>query len=159
MGEEFTEEDLVTNGIEVSGCVLVKHTAGSTFKRQDESFREKYYIETLARGIKECRGKRPIPESSRGYIVLDEGVEFNTFRQIFDKSKGEPVVPDTLTLWDFGGQYVFYTTHQTFLTWRAVYLLVFDLTKDLNDPVHVERVGRTGRRPVDSVPDTVGGAL
>ncbi|KAK3577279.1 hypothetical protein CHS0354_008372 [Potamilus streckersoni] len=40
-----------------------------------------------------------------------------------------------LTVWDFAGQYVFYTTHQTFLTSRAIYLLVTDLSQHLSDIV------------------------
>ncbi|XP_063406501.1 uncharacterized protein LOC134690458 [Mytilus trossulus] len=30
-----------------------------------------------------------------------------------------------LIFWDFGGQYVYYTTHQTFMTFRALFLVVF----------------------------------
>ena len=33
-------------------------------------------------------------------------------------------------LWDFAGQSVYYETHQLFLTSRAVYLLVYDLSRD-----------------------------
>jgi hypothetical protein len=43
-----------------------------------------------------------------------------------------------LALWDFAGQYVFYTTHQTFLTRRAIYLLVVDLSQQVTDPVDDE---------------------
>ncbi|KAK3590784.1 hypothetical protein CHS0354_038722 [Potamilus streckersoni] len=38
-----------------------------------------------------------------------------------------------LAMWDFAGQYVFYTTHQTFLTNRAIYLLVIDLSQQVTD--------------------------
>ncbi|KAL3889406.1 hypothetical protein ACJMK2_001750, partial [Sinanodonta woodiana] len=38
-----------------------------------------------------------------------------------------------LALWDFAGQSVFYTTHQTFLTSRAIYLLVIDLSQQITD--------------------------
>ena len=34
------------------------------------------------------------------------------------------------TLWDFGGQSVYYTTHLLFITARAMYLLVYDLSRD-----------------------------
>ncbi|KAL3854589.1 hypothetical protein ACJMK2_013853 [Sinanodonta woodiana] len=34
-------------------------------------------------------------------------------------------------MWDFAGQYVFYTTHQTFLSYRAIYLLVIDLSQQI----------------------------
>ncbi|XP_052097206.1 uncharacterized protein LOC127732177 isoform X10 [Mytilus californianus] len=40
-----------------------------------------------------------------------------------------------LIFWDFGGQYVYYTTHQTFMTFRALFLVVFDGSKGLNEVV------------------------
>ncbi|OWF44162.1 uncharacterized protein LOC110458736 isoform X2 [Mizuhopecten yessoensis] len=40
-----------------------------------------------------------------------------------------------LSVWDFAGQFVFYTTHHTFLTHRAVYLLVTRLDQNINDTV------------------------
>ncbi|XP_076081059.1 uncharacterized protein LOC143051966 [Mytilus galloprovincialis] len=40
-----------------------------------------------------------------------------------------------LIFWDFGGQYVFLTTHQTFMTFRALFLVVFDGSKDLHEQV------------------------
>ena len=33
-------------------------------------------------------------------------------------------------LWDFGGQLVYYVTHPLFLTLRAIYVLVYDLSRD-----------------------------
>ena len=36
-------------------------------------------------------------------------------------------------LWDFGGQSVYYTTHPLFITARAMYLLVYDLSRDPNE--------------------------
>ncbi|KAH3826832.1 uncharacterized protein LOC127881359 isoform X2 [Dreissena polymorpha] len=38
-----------------------------------------------------------------------------------------------ISMWDFAGQFFFYATHQVFLTMRAVYLLVFDLSKSLDE--------------------------
>ncbi|XP_060552026.1 uncharacterized protein LOC132713439 [Ruditapes philippinarum] len=35
-------------------------------------------------------------------------------------------------IWDFGGQFIYYATHQIFHSRDAIYLLVFDLTKDLD---------------------------
>ncbi|CAC5363363.1 unnamed protein product [Mytilus coruscus] len=40
-----------------------------------------------------------------------------------------------LIFWDFGGQYVYYTTHQTVMTFRALFLVVFDGSKGLNEEV------------------------
>lgn len=38
-----------------------------------------------------------------------------------------------LNIWDFAGKEVYYTTHQVFLTSRAVYLIVFNLTDNLEE--------------------------
>ncbi|KAL3889622.1 hypothetical protein ACJMK2_001958 [Sinanodonta woodiana] len=43
-----------------------------------------------------------------------------------------------LTVLDFAGQYAFYTTHQMFLTRRAIYLLVSDASKEVSDLVEDE---------------------
>ncbi|KAJ7326032.1 hypothetical protein OS493_028755 [Desmophyllum pertusum] len=39
-----------------------------------------------------------------------------------------------LTLWDFAGQHLYYASHSVFLSQRAVYTLVYNLSKDLNAP-------------------------
>ncbi len=41
------------------------------------------------------------------------------------------MTPDqiTFTVWDFGGQEVFYPTHQLFLSSRSIYVVMFKLTK------------------------------
>ena len=36
-----------------------------------------------------------------------------------------------LTLWDFAGQHLYYATHSVFLSGRAVYILVYNLNKNL----------------------------
>ncbi|KAL3888409.1 hypothetical protein ACJMK2_000777 [Sinanodonta woodiana] len=43
-----------------------------------------------------------------------------------------------LTILDFAGQYAFYTTHQMFLTRRAIYLLVTDASTEISDLVEDE---------------------
>ena len=45
-------------------------------------------------------------------------------------------------LWDFGGQSVYYVTHPLFLTSRAIYLLVYDLSRDPYEKAKpLDRVG------------------
>ncbi|XP_052096102.1 uncharacterized protein LOC127731168 [Mytilus californianus] len=48
-------------------------------------------------------------------------------------TKKEAVQKVTLNIWDFAGQSAYYTAHQVFLTFRAVYIIVFNLCLDLND--------------------------
>ncbi|XP_060589589.1 uncharacterized protein LOC132744824 [Ruditapes philippinarum] len=43
-----------------------------------------------------------------------------------------------VNIWDFGGQFIYYATHQIFHSRDAIYLLVFDLTKDLDSIVEDE---------------------
>ena len=40
----------------------------------------------------------------------------------------------TLDLWDFAGQHLYYASHPVFLSSRAVYILVHNLSKPLNTP-------------------------
>ncbi|VDI83981.1 Hypothetical predicted protein [Mytilus galloprovincialis] len=53
-----------------------------------------------------------------------------------------------IIIWDFGGQDVFYSTHQTFLTYRAIYILVLDGSRQLDDPCPNEQYlpGKSGQK-------------
>ncbi|XP_063417521.1 uncharacterized protein LOC134700080 [Mytilus trossulus] len=53
-----------------------------------------------------------------------------------------------IIIWDFGGQDVFYSTHQTFLTYRAIYILVLDGSRQLDDPCPYEQYlpGKSGHK-------------
>jgi GTPase SAR1 family protein len=44
-----------------------------------------------------------------------------------------------VSIWDFGGQEEFYSTHSVFLGARAVYLMVVDLSK----PFHQKEEGKS----------------
>ena len=43
-----------------------------------------------------------------------------------------------IDFWDFGGQWVYYTTHQSYLSKRCLFFLVFNLAKDLHGHVREE---------------------
>ncbi|XP_078356094.1 uncharacterized protein LOC144640907 isoform X1 [Oculina patagonica] len=47
-------------------------------------------------------------------------------------NKSESLV--TLDLWDFAGQHLYYASHPVFLSSRAIYILVHNLSKPLNSP-------------------------
>ncbi|CAC5373896.1 unnamed protein product [Mytilus coruscus] len=53
-----------------------------------------------------------------------------------------------IIIWDFGGQDVFYSTHQTFLTYRAIYIIVLDGRRNLDDPCPFEQYlpGKSGHK-------------
>ena len=48
--------------------------------------------------------------------------------QLEDDIKSKEVI---LTLWDFAGQHLYYASHSVFLSGRAVYILVYNLNKNL----------------------------
>ncbi|VDI83798.1 Hypothetical predicted protein [Mytilus galloprovincialis] len=53
-----------------------------------------------------------------------------------------------IIIWDFGGQDVFYSTHQSFLTYRAIYIIVLDGSRKLDDPCLYEQYlpGKSGHK-------------
>ena len=53
-----------------------------------------------------------------------------------------------IDVWDFAGQVIFLTTHQTYLSDRCVYFLVFDMSMDLDDTVDEEDVIGTSKKTV-----------
>ncbi|KAL3854548.1 hypothetical protein ACJMK2_013812 [Sinanodonta woodiana] len=60
-----------------------------------------------------------------------------------------------LGIWDFAGQYVFYTTHQTFLSYRALYLLVIDLSQQMTELVKDECFIDTAGMKLCQVQETI----
>ena len=70
---------------------------------------------------------------------------------IVDKHSGKVLAVEDIIqidVWDFAGQFIFLTTHQTYLSDRCVYFLVFDMSKDLDDTVDEEDVSGTSRKTV-----------
>lgn len=62
---------------------------------------------------------------------IPEEVE-RLIKKLLQKGNKETDEEDSIysVLWDFGGQSVYYTTHPLFLTTRAIYLLVYDLSRN-----------------------------
>ena len=91
------------------------------------------------------------PSGSQGFDVVDGLPSINVPKQQtpvneknllkkFIDGRDKIMSPQTendvaVDLWDFGGQAVFYTTHQAFFSPRCIYILVFDMTKDLDEEV------------------------
>ena len=54
-------------------------------------------------------------------------------KRLLDLEVNKEVEEIFSTLWDFGGQSVYYATHPIFLTPRAIYLLIYDMSRDPNE--------------------------
>ena len=67
------------------------------------------------------------PEEFTQYLIQHlEGLNLHA-----DSTSTEPVVD--VDLWDFAGQHLYYASHPVFLSRKAIYLLVWNLSKELND--------------------------
>lgn len=79
---------------------------------------------------------------------LEESVKVG--KKKLHKRKIAPVI-----IWDFVGQDVFYSTHQTFLTYRAIYLIVLDGSRNLDDPSPFEQYlpGKSGPKTARGKPN------
>ncbi|KAL9962679.1 hypothetical protein ACROYT_G031802 [Oculina patagonica] len=67
------------------------------------------------------------PKEFTQYLIQHlEGLNLHT-----DSTSTEPVVD--VDLWDFAGQHLYYASHPVFLSRRAIYLLVCNLSKGLKD--------------------------
>ncbi|XP_053397159.1 uncharacterized protein LOC123551704 isoform X2 [Mercenaria mercenaria] len=75
-------------------------------------------------------------ESESNHLPSKTSIDIKLFQKLKQElhlTKDEKT--QKVSLWDFGGQFVFYATHQLFHSRDAVYLLVFDLHKGLDSPV------------------------
>ena len=61
--------------------------------------------------------------------VTDLVLQYLQNLKLEDDIKAKEVI---LTLWDFAGQHLYYASHSVFLSARAVYILVYNLSKTLN---------------------------
>ena len=66
----------------------------------------------------------PLPKD-----VADLVVQYLQNLKLEDDMKAKEVI---LTLWDFAGQHLYYASHSVFLSGRAIYVLVYNLSKSLS---------------------------
>lgn len=79
-------------------------------------------------------GKRnlDIDETRRGQILASIHKTMKKLKSSKQKCAREM---GKVSIWDFGGQFVFYSTHQIFLSARAIYIIVLDISKELTEKV------------------------
>lgn len=67
-----------------------------------------------------------------GFISLKDGINIDTWviSATIDTEEGKQKKNIELTMWDFAGQEIYYSTHQFFMSKRSLYLLVWNLTSD-----------------------------
>jgi hypothetical protein len=87
-------------------------------------------------GLKSFFGVRKEVEEIKISVTPEEFLKksWEVSKKKLHRRKIVPVI-----IWDFGGQDVFYSTHQTFLTYRAIYMLVLDGSRTLDEPCPFEQ--------------------
>ncbi|CAH1787638.1 unnamed protein product [Owenia fusiformis] len=172
LDEGFTKDYNSTDGIQVdpsacyidiSNSVIWKTKAkGFTLKEDTDNPQDVYDSEVakkLLHAVKDRTSGKHVRDSSTGATCtippdrIPDTIKSKFFSLEDGKNQEEKQLK--LSFWDFGGQHVFYTTHQTFLTDRAIYLLVVDLTKDLDEKVDTIRQSRRGPKPDSAAPEKV----
>ena len=101
------------------------HSSPKEFEQTDESFeKEESGAGNLFTGgerkqLENIKTMQNVPDATAACV--------EKLLQEFEKKEVENIYS---VLWDFGGQSVYYATHPLFLTPKAIYLLVYDLTKN-----------------------------
>ncbi|XP_013403180.1 uncharacterized protein LOC106168600 [Lingula anatina] len=84
------------------------------------------------------REHQPSPSSSKealSYLKTEESMELppDVLTHLTESLYDIENPPARLAVWDFGGQSVYYNTHHTFLSSRAIYILAIDMSLALTD--------------------------
>jgi hypothetical protein len=104
--------------------------------------------ESFVKSVSDNPLQSPETETSDSISVSIEGCENSSSKAKTDtsfikkyssqlKDKMDMPLDNTLSanIWDFGGQFIYYATHQIFHSRDAIYLLVFNLSEDFNESI------------------------
>ncbi len=150
LGRGFNEQHVVTNALETECKVEIKHC--------DEKWKmyESDQIELLDKGvtegIKQSISHDELPTGSAGkqakHVVFDinESVEdlsearfrlstIYKHQNQSDMSIDQSILAFVLSIWDLGGQVMYYLLHHIFLRSQCLYILVVNLSRDLHSTV------------------------
>jgi len=127
--KQVKEGNELAEGATRGALLRVKNSPAqqATWRLSREKQFLKKSISTITKSVKRLSNKRE-PEATRQDEVV---VQIDETLVALDESSGTDSL--SLTFWDFGGQRVFYAMHHLFLTRYGVYLVVFDMTKVLDE--------------------------
>ncbi|XP_071948775.1 uncharacterized protein [Antedon mediterranea] len=157
LGKEFEEKHVVTDGI------AVIRTASTTWTeaKADSGNPSKQYAKIVTDKLREKKNvnidmRPPIDDNddnnddyktddnnddnNDGAYTVTEAIPFDTEQQL-DKDAIKNVVEEnkeetfeeTFNIYDHGGQLIYHGIHRIFMTSRSLYIVVFDLSKPLDD--------------------------
>ena len=142
-----------TVGASVNSCTVDMHLTTSKWKKITATFQiaeiPKRYKKEINAAVKLAKSDpvnldpiNPVPQKPISQKVIDEVKEIIANKEEIPQDGHIRIV-----VFDIGGQEVYYDVHFLFLAIEDVALLVFDCSKDLDDPViSRHRTGRFGEK-------------
>ncbi|KXJ13106.1 Caspase-8 [Exaiptasia diaphana] len=96
----------------------------------------------------EATTKKILESSSKKSLKVPEGVKMSLIKYLQEKKIDETIKDKevAISIWDFAGQHLYYASHPVFMSHRAIYILVYNLGKDLDDKA--EHRARQGTREI-----------
>ncbi|XP_049275332.1 uncharacterized protein LOC119405388 [Rhipicephalus sanguineus] len=125
-----------------STSVKSTHTKDASMPSSWEGMPQDLPVEVVAlveRLLKEAESKQDLDarETEKGPRLTSSssgGGNANVGVSVTQQATSSQV---TFMIWDFDGLPRHFITHQAFYSAHGIYLLLFDLTRDLNEPIHV----------------------
>lgn len=134
---DFSKNKLrqIPKSIQTTGTQGIMEYLKDLFKGNEPCYRLKIMIvgqENVGKTTlsSHLRKKQEISTTSTDGIVIEPWPVFSINIEEEGKTKKQPV---ELTVWDFAGQEIYYATHQFFMSKRSIYILVWNLAKDVSD--------------------------
>ena len=135
--------EIIEGRRELSAAIIHDQVGSSVYSFSNTQIEtEEYYADSLnSPGPTHVGGDNRVFQTTENYVVqrkantvssekIPEEIEtlIKKLREEVDKMESEDDIYSVL--WDFAGESVYYETHQLFLTSKAIYLLVYDLSRD-----------------------------
>ncbi|XP_072030545.1 uncharacterized protein [Amphiura filiformis] len=147
LGNTLESEETRTDDQEVEQSISANPEADKTSQDKGQDFADGDQTNELSNMVVDDEESQQVPEGTISgadvqahQTIVPETIAKKLLHQLQltqDDHIAHQNVPE-FQIWDFAGQDVYYTTHQVFLSNRAIYILAFDLRLDLSRPVKVQ---------------------
>ena len=144
----FQPNQASTIGTSVNSCSVDTHLASSKWQKLTAMYRVTEIPKQYRREVKAAMSSVPVdPVTPAPVKPVPQEVIDEVKAVIANKEEIPPDGHIRIVIFDIGGQEVYYDVHFLFLAIEDVALLVFDCSKDLDDPViSRHRTGRFGEK-------------
>jgi len=143
----FQSDQESTVGASVNSCSVDTHLASSKWRKITASFRVTEIPKQHRREVKAAMSSIPIQSITPVSVKPTSQEVINKIKEVITTKDIPEDGHIRITIFDIGGQEVYYDVHFLFLAIEDIALLVFDCSKGLDDPViSRHRTGRFGEK-------------